>query len=31
LRYWTMSFSNFIRENYGGIHQVEGRLEMAKD
>jgi hypothetical protein len=26
-----MSFANFIRENSGGIHQVEGRLEMAKD
>jgi len=31
LRYWTMSFANFIRENSGGIHQVEGQLEMAKD
>jgi hypothetical protein len=26
-----MSFANFIRENSGGIHQVEGQLEMAKD
>jgi hypothetical protein len=25
-----MSFANFIRENFGGIHQVEGQLEMAK-
>jgi hypothetical protein len=24
-----MSFANFIRENSGGIHQVEGRLEIA--
>ena len=26
-----MSFANFIRENSGGIHQVEDQLEMAKD
>ena len=23
-------FANFIRENSGGIHQVEGQLEMAR-
>jgi len=26
-----MSFANFIRENSGGIHQVEGQFEMAKN
>jgi len=24
-----MSFANFIRENSGGIHQVEGQLKIA--
>ena len=26
-----MSFANFIRENSGGIHQVEGQFKMAKN